>query len=283
MTEKIKPKLKLSEANYYSLTNKYVTNSKINDFTKDRRFFYEKHVLGTIHKDTTEAMLIGKAVDCYLTESKELFLKSYIPVERRNIKNPPAGYTEMTQKQYAEALRLAEKVESQTAFNELKGYKAQVILQYDMPLGLFYGIAGKPDWMKIKEKHGSFRDLKTTSTIDPRRYHFHCLDYNYYRQAAMYIKLAQLIYGIETYDFGHLAVEKDGDDINNCQTFILDNSMIEKEMKEIDFWLSEIAGETKFLPNDTSFKSAVTIGAPEVQTIWVDSEKEVEKDVTPTI
>ena len=61
---------KINAKNYYSV-NGYLSNSKIGDWLRDPYYFYQKHVLGTIPNKQTAAMLIGNAVDEWLTGSRE--------------------------------------------------------------------------------------------------------------------------------------------------------------------------------------------------------------------
>lgn len=265
-----KYKYKLNKNNYYSANNKYITNSKLGDYLKDKRYFYEKHVLGKVETEPSDAMLIGKAVDCYLMEGSEEFKKKYVPVLRRNLKDPPKDYTEINATMYEDIVKMSERIMSQTAFKELKGYKKQQILQVDMPLGdIFYGIAGTPDWLKMSKdaNHCVIVDLKTTQSIDPNKYYWHCLSYGYFRQQAMYQMLVEKVHGITNFKSYHLVMEKDTDKIYNCQVFELDQNKINEEKVFINTLLAEIAQEKLYLPGDTSFVKAYPLGGVEVETV----------------
>lgn len=255
-------KLKLTEANYYTRENMFITNSKIGDYLKDKAWFYKKHVLGIIEQGKSEALVIGSAVDCILTEGWDAFKGRYKPVARRNLKEPPVGYTELSETQYDQIVAMCERVMQQRAFKELAGFQTQKILQYDMPLGMFYGIAGKPDWFIVDGKRAIIRDLKTSATIDPNKYYYHSLRYGYFRQQAMYQILLEKNYGIKQFVSEHLTVEKDPDGVFNCQTFRLDQEIIEKEKQFIMDVLWELSNEKEFLSNNVSFETPCLLGHP---------------------
>jgi hypothetical protein len=254
--------MKLTKRNYYTNT-KYITNSRITDWLKDKNFFYRKNVLREVEDKMTDAMLLGKAVDVWLTDSEKSFRGQFIPVSRRNLKEPPVGYYEMSQALFDKAVAICQKIEQQQVMKELKGFNRQKILQKEMPLGLFEGIAGIPDWFRVfpEEKLAVIVDLKTAPSIDPRRYHFHCLEYNYYRQQAMYQILVKENYPeVENYNSFHIVVEKDGDDIYNVAVFQLYQGLIDKEKIKIKSILYDISQERKFLPRDVKFSDAILIG-----------------------
>lgn len=255
--------MKLTKNNYYTV-NPYLTNSKITDWLKDKNYFYRKHVLGEIVSEPTDAMIIGSATDCWLTESEEKFRKLYVPVARRNLKNPPKGHTEVSQTMFEQIEAMSRRVEDTTFYKEVKRKKftSQKILQYDVDLGKhFKGIAGIPDWFKVdkKKKQAVIVDLKTASSIDPYKYHFHCEEYGYYRQQAMYRILLRKLYGVVKIENYHLVIGKDSDKIYSVEAFRMGDERLNEEEKLIKSTLEEIAQETEFAPKDVSFNTAIEI------------------------
>lgn len=252
---------KLTRANYYSLTNKYISNSKLGDFLKDKNYFYQKHIAGTIPHETTDPMIIGSAVDTWLTGGEKKFREDYILVSRRSDKDGDYEH-QLNPTMYAKIEKMCRKVESQDAYKKLRGYKRQVILTKDEVLGQFTGICGMIDFLKIKDGVANIVDLKTSETIDQKKYHYHALSYNYYRQMAMYDFLVRANFPeVKVVNHLHLVVEKDSNEIYTCQTFILSNNRIASEIEYIATVLEQISKETKWLPNNTSWDKAIEIGA----------------------
>jgi len=244
----IPKRVTIKEDDYYTEKNNFLSNSKLNDFFKDPHYFYQKWIEHSIpiENKKTDALIIGSAVDTYLTEGKEAFLKKYTAVARRNLKNAPTDTIELTEDQYNRALHMAEKVAAQPAYQEIKKqkYKAQEILAVEMNLGkAFRGICGKPDWYYIfPNKTCIIRDLKTTTDIDPDKFYYHCLDYGYFRQQAFYQILLEKIHYMKglTFKSQILAVEKDPDGIHLCATYTLSQKIIEQEKEKINTILTDL-------------------------------------------
>lgn len=257
--------LKLTKLNYFTNKNNYISNSKLSDYKKSPRYFYELHVLGTRTKEESDALIIGKAVDCWLTGGgRAEFEKRYIKVARRS-KDPQGLMIELTSSAYDDVVAMCEAVEQTAAYKELKGFKTQQILQWDKPIGkLFAGICGIPDWIKIDKKNMSceITDLKTARTISRDRYYYHAVEFSYFRQQALYQMLVEYNTGIKEFVSKHLVVEKDSDKIFNTATFILDQNIIEDEKTEIKRLLAEIAIRDDFTNDIVSFKTAILLTNP---------------------
>ena len=78
--------MKITNANYFK-KDKYLSNSKITDFLKDKYFFHRKHVIGDIVQETTIPMVLGSAVDTWLTKGEMSFRRDYNVVKARSEKN----------------------------------------------------------------------------------------------------------------------------------------------------------------------------------------------------
>jgi len=243
--------MKLTKENYYT-RHRYLSNSKLSDFIRDKNYFYRKHIQGIVQDEKTDALLVGDAVDTYLTEGKEAFYKRFIKVERRNKKEPPIGFVELTAAQYELALGMAQKLELQPAFQDIikEKFVAQKILQVELPIGSYFdGLCGKPDWFKVS-KGGTCTiiDLKTTASIDIGKYEHSCSSYGYYRQQAFYQMLLKSIYqdDIKHFESRHIAVEKDPYGIYPVGVFIINQQKIEEEKLIINELINELIDEKNF-------------------------------------
>lgn len=276
---KIRPKLqtiKLDHVIYHSLKNRYLTNSRIKDFLKCKKYFYELHISGTRKKKQSDVMKIGSAVDAWLTRGKDEFLRNFIGVTRRNVKNPPAGITELTMSQYDQVVGMCEVLENQPAYLELSDHNAQQIISVDMPIGEhFCGLSGIPDWYKIEGEKCIITDLKTSNNTNEKKHHYKCMDMGYYMQfAVMTVILRKTHPEIKEFEYRHLVIDKgtdksEGDTeedststLNIPYVFKLDNERVEIY---INILLNEIipmiAAEKEFLPKRIEWKNAVTVGS----------------------
>jgi hypothetical protein len=258
--------MKLTEKNYHSIKNRYLTGSRIGDFLKDKRRFYEKHITGTHKSEPTTAMLLGSAIDAAVTRSMVKFNKLFYTVDlRKKDAELQPGKIRLTASQYEDALNIATKLLSQSAIKELKKHKAQVILTHDVPLGNhFIGYGGMLDWLGFDDTGtvAYITDLKSGGKPTAREWHYKCLDFGYYRQGGLFSYLVLKNFPkVEKIVFRHIVVEKDNDDIYNCYTYIIDDFTIRTEINKIlEVYAPAIANEKEFKANDAKWEEAVTVG-----------------------
>jgi len=255
----------LTHNNYHTLENRFLTNSRIGDWLKCKRFFYERHITGQRPGIViTDALKVGKAVDTFLFEGESEFRKKFIAVSRRSIKNPPINVIELTEKQYEDILGMAEVLLRQPVVKDLADFETQKIISIPMQIGdHFTGLAGIPDWIKINGDKCIIVDLKTAFDADDRKYHYKCLDFGYYRQfAVMTIIIRKLYPDVKYFTYRHIVVEKDKDSIFNPFAFNIANERVEEmEKLIINNIIPSIAAEKNFLPKEVLWENALTVGA----------------------
>ena len=255
----------LTHQNYHTLENRYLTNSRIGDWLKCKRFFFERHISGQRPGMViTDALKIGKAVDIFISQGEEEFRKQFIAVSRRNIKNPPINVIELTEKQYEDVIGMSQVILNQPAYKDLADYDKQRIITLDMPIGEhFCGLAGIPDFMRIEGDTCYLVDEKTAWDTDDRKYYYKCRDFGYFRQfAVMTIILRQTNPEIKNFIYRHLVIEKDKDSIFQPAVFTLANEQIEAEIDVINkHIIPDISKEKDFKPKEVNWKDAILIGA----------------------
>ena len=149
--------MKLTRQNYFTPENKYLSSSKLKEFILDPYFFYRKHVLGEIDKHLTPSMLIGKAVDCWLTRNKAAFYREFTrgALKKDNpdkfAKNKDEERFVLTPATYDKVVSMCKTMENISVYKDIlaRDFTSQAILKIDEPTGLFEGLAGIPDWFKI--------------------------------------------------------------------------------------------------------------------------------------
>jgi hypothetical protein len=261
--------MKLTKDNYFTPENKYLSNSKISDWLTCKNFFYRKHITHELHTDRTTAMVKGSAVDDLLTQDvikSKYWVGDGRTKEAKDMRD--AGFEVISETTYNEIMGMACAVEDTTAFKELKDFTTQDILQVEDPLGPhFIGLCGIPDFYKVSGKKCTIVDLKTAANVDTVKYHYHCLDFGYYRQMAMYAFLLSSKYPeIEEFEFKHIVVEKKKD-IWPVKTFTLNRERIETEEINLANILNDIANETEFKKQDASWENAEEIGEQYEETL----------------
>jgi hypothetical protein len=252
---------KLTDKNYFTDANNHLSASKIKDYLKSPYYFYRKHILKTIPRHQTPSMVIGSGVDCWLTRSKASFSKKFKAVERRNLKEPPKDYTEITFDQLETITNISQSVLVTSAYKKIKKlkFKSQEILTFDGEFGKhFDGLCGIPDWYHISPDgtEAVIVDLKTTSNLD--KFSWQVKDFDYYLQLAFYGMLLEGKYEkIESIDYYILAAETD--EPYRVKLFSLDDKKIKFEYDHLRTILNEISNKEEYKPEDTSFEYAETI------------------------
>lgn len=258
--------MELNLKNYFTSENKYLTNSRIGDYLKSPHYFYRKHILHEIEKPSTDAMVMGSAVDYLLAQDGEK--PKYVVVERRNLKNPPTDHIEVNQSQYEEIIEVANAVAENEVFKDIdKNFDKQVLLKVDEPVGEhFVGLAGLPDYIKITDDEIIIVDLKTARTTDPRKYYYHCKEFRYFDQQAHYQSLAEAMYPGLTCRSYHLVVDKIKD-IYNVVLFELDQEEIERAKVDLRYTIAEISERKDWSRPNLTWKDAIKLKDPNM-TDW---------------
>lgn len=252
--------MKLTLQNYFTAENKYLSNSKIGDYLKSPNYFYRKHILHEIEPKTSAALVLGSGVDYLLAQNDNK--PEYRVVERRNLKNPPTDYIEINQSQYDEIFDIANAVAETEVFKEIdKTFLKQELLTTDMPIGQFVGLCGLPDYIKVTDDEIIIIDLKTSRTTDTRKYYYHCQEYGYYRQQALYQWLALEKYGNKKISSYHLVVEKTKD-IYDVKLFLLDQREI--DMATDNMWraVNDIKNRTDYSRPNLTWNDAIKLTNP---------------------
>lgn len=247
----------LTKKDYFTPKNNYLSNSKLNWFDKDKALFKKYFIDGEDRGGMTDPMIIGSAVDTWLTSGKKQFEKDYVFVTRRNKKSDTPWECQLSETMYNEVVDLCETVERQTLYKELKNFDRQVLLTHDMPIGKhFKGICGILDFYK----DGIIVDLKTINgNTHPSTYHYKCLDFGYYRQMAMYSLLVEKNYDVSNVECYHMVVQRDGDGIFPVYFYKFSEERIEEAKKEIDDLITALKKEKDFAPRDVAWKDYVEI------------------------
>jgi hypothetical protein len=257
--------MKLTNKNYHSESNRNLTTSKLKDLLLDKNYFYRKHILHEIEPEKTDAMTIGSMVDTALSEGVEKMNSLYIPVARRSKSEPGSKVTEVTQAMYDEAIGLIQAVMATSAWKKISTFRKQVVLCMPIPENKYFDnqYVGMLDFLKVMERENQaiIVDLKTSRTVNDKKYGYLAEELGYWYQAAAYTMLVKKNYGVENVYFYHLAVEKDPKGIHKVKTFLFDQAGIKHYTSILIAKINEIITTENWDKEDCSMDDAVILKA----------------------
>lgn len=254
---------------YYD-EKKHVSNSMIGDYLKDPFFYHCKHIEGSIcQKAPSPAMKVGSAVDMWITEGKSHFdtyiikKKKYLKKEEKEaikVLEADDDFIVLTEGEYSQAVLLATRLLQQSLLQTL--LKDKNTLRQPILTGKInkVKVKGKFDLLTVDGDTVIITDIKTAQTIKPAKYFFHCHNYGYYRQMAMYRELAEQNYPDKKIECYHLTVEKDSDGIHNCAVFGFTDHMLENGLLEINETLKKIATQDEWRPQEVILGDVIVLG-----------------------
>lgn len=259
----------ITEQNYFDVDNKGLSQSKIKDYLQCPNYFYRKNISGEYKRPVNKAFQIGDAIDGILTRSTTL--DNYaVCKEKRTTKAGKAeaaelefsGKTVISRTDYNLIIDIADAVDKTEAYQEIKNtYTFQEIIEVPMELGEHFDcLYGKLDAYRINEDGVcDLLDLKSTVTIDDRKYFYKFFSFGYDKQLWFYSYLLKSKYPqIKSFRFWNLAVEKS--EPFRVKLFRIPNGHIincEQEMLEA---INKIASDTEFKKESVSFSNPTDLG-----------------------
>jgi len=219
----------------------------MSDYLRCPEYFYKKHITRELSPPPTDPMIVGSAVDHYLTRGKESFKEAYEVVSRRT-RNETYRY-QLTPSMNRKIRAVATAVEKQPAYQGLESHEKQLMLSMDTKIGEFCGLRGILDFCRVSKDKAIITDLKTTST-PLSKYKYKINDFNYPMQMAVYGRLVCANYPkVKDIAYRHLVCHVDPDGIYPCGTFSFSSGTIANADTQLDELLGKISKEKYFLPN----------------------------------
>jgi hypothetical protein len=251
--------------NYFETNNRQLTRSKITDYLKCPRYFFQRHIEGSIAQEEKDCFVTGKLVDELLTDSPMdnlYFIGSKATKEGKQAL--AEGKTVITQVKWDSDFGMALAVSQTSAMKELVGFNSQVVISTPIIGGEHFDkLCGLPDWLWISDdqKEAVIADLKTSADIDTKKYYYHCKSYAYFLQQAVYQYILEKMYpGIICTSY-HLVVGKEKN-IWPVKTFLLDPEEIELEKSRIPSYIEMIANDKTFSKADASLNKPILLNDP---------------------
>jgi ATP-dependent exoDNAse (exonuclease V) beta subunit len=248
--------MKLNKKNYFSPKNTSISSSKIKDYLLSPQYYKAKHIDHTIVEEPTDAMHIGTMTEMMLDSGTFSSVFSKFNVVVRRSKETEDSRVQVTETMFNEAKAMAEAVMATKAYKQLEEFKKQVVLQSGKLCGML-------DFLKIEGDKAIIVDLKTSSTIDEKKYYYHAIDMGYYIQAACYVKLVKDNFPeVKNIVFYHLVVEKDPKKIYRVRMFEFDNVKIKDTIYDVENLVKEISTRKDWTPDEVSLDTALPLRNP---------------------
>jgi hypothetical protein len=277
---------KLTLENYYDPKAKHLTRSKIMVYLQSPALFYKYFVLGEKPiKEKSDAFKVGGAVDSLLAQIDNLDNYAVFEGDARTKDGKfekqlliDAGKEVLSKTQYSEVVSLADAITKTSAWQVIKDWKRQEVLVKNIKIGKhFTSIAGLPDFINFDEATGilDIVDLKTQRKCNPRQYFYHCQEYGYLMQAALYCSLAAHKHKkAKEIRFWHLIVEKT--EANNVLMFRFPQRIIDEETAKLEKIIDTIANDKEFKKQDATFEDAIKLTNPNLSFEDIVEEEEGE-------
>ncbi len=246
----------LTTANYYDPDRLHISNSKVSDYLKSKKFYFEKHVAKIVPRHITAAMRIGSIVDSILTGSHLSFevrtLKREDPdLYARQQEQDPSCFC--SQHEMDEAILLARHVQQQPCFDwyHKNDTRFQYVLEASLQTSVgCISICGMADMITETEHTVYIDDLKCTNaqkTKSPIKWLYNCLDMGYLRQLAAYGFMWQEMHPDDKRDikFRHLTVAKIEDSLYKIALFEIHPTLLVEPLQEFLDTVERIARSHK--------------------------------------
>jgi len=211
-----------------------LSQSALKDFIKCSTYYKAKHIDKIIPNEQTDALTVGSALDCWITENKMTFERTYEvmePKKKRCKKTDPSYPYQLTDGMYNTVEGMASRINSQPIMEKLFGKcDTQTILTTKTR-------KAKLDYFYAHGPTGIIADLKSTADISKLKYSVR--DFGYYLQMAYYRSLAKLTYPkVKNWRCYLVVVDK----TKNYQFGVwkFDPDMLDYEQREISNWYKRL-------------------------------------------
>ena len=256
---------------YYNSDYKRVSQSLLKTFIKSRELYKQKYIDKTIVQKTSDAMILGSAVECYCSDGRGEFLKQYTkrvlkgddPELYAMQKDPNCPLSIMSETNFNKAIAMGEKLLSLPDMQFLlKNALRHTILEGDhngLPL------IGELDFIYIDDDNDKaiIVDLKTSQSADKHKFNWSAVDYGYYLQAAFYRMLLRQNYPGKYKNFEYYLLVIDKEIVPNVAIYqVADYELDVQEefiLEQLDL-LAEAIKSDNFSDPTPSFNKAQIIG-----------------------
>ncbi len=270
--------------NYYSLNNRGLSQSKIKLYNLCPNYFYRSVISGEVIKKDTKSFMIGRESDSILTEMNKFqntIISPYADFRTKEAREwredqELAGKTVVKENEYEQIMAIAINVSETSIWKDIeKNFVMQDILQVpDNTLGEYFDCRyGKPDAYKI-DKDGVciLLDLKTSVSIDKRKFWHKANDLGYFKQLRWYSDLLQKLHPkIKSFKYYFVVAEKA--EPYRVVLFDIPNSEVDGCAADLQETVTKISNDKDFKKKDVTWSDSITLTPFDEVEDWEDVDE----------
>lgn len=263
---------------YFSKANKAISNSKVSDFLKSKEYYFKKHKDHSLVEEPTDAMQLGHMIDLAFTEGSVKSLAKRYTVKVLKKDDPDAFAAQkgmdperlVTETTWNKAVGMSEAILREPFFAWYAGKKSETqtplfgkIIDGDLSVD----ICGLPDRVTEDGDTIYIDDLKTSapgSMRSAKSWFYHCQDFGYFRQLAVYSYLKKRLKPNKKIVCRHIVVSSQLEGRYQVQLYVIPESLLIPAFYEFGTTALDIARETEWKDEPITWSSAVTLEVPEI-------------------
>lgn len=263
----------INETNYYAVGNRGLSQSKIKMYEQDPNYMYRACISGELVREDNVNFLLGREVDGILTEvdkASKTRISSYKDFRTKDAREERDDYalkgiSVVSKKEYEKIMAIAIAVQETTIwkFIEKNCTFQKILVMAHLVLGKYFDcLYGKPDCFQInKDGICDLYDLKTSVTVDKKKFFLKAKELGYFKQMWMYRKLLKFCYPQIT-GFRYWFVVAEKSEPYRVVLFSISERLVDKCDEEMVELIDRISNDNDFKKADASFENAIELCDP---------------------
>lgn len=261
---------------YFSAKNDRISNSKVGDFLKSKEFYKARHIDRTEIFEPTPSMQIGSMVDLAFSEGsvdvlhkkfsvKVLKKDNEVLFQEQKLMPPEMLVTETAMQKALEMSEAVLREPFYAWYGSIKTERQTPLLGELVDNGLTIPICGLPDIVSDDGETIYIDDLKTakgSALRSPEAWYWHCLEFGYLRQLAIYRFLIQQRNPGRKVVCRHVAVSNQKNGRYAVRLFLIPDALLVPAFYEFGTTAIAIMNERDWKDAPIGWEQAVSLQEP---------------------
>lgn len=262
----------INEENYYSVNNKGLSQSKIKLYELCPNYMYRACISGEYKRPDNKNFMVGSEVDGILTEidkKDNVVISPYDDYRKKEAREwrdeqVAIGKIPCKEDEYENIMAIAIAVDKTSIWAHIKKHcKFQEIIEMPKKVGKYFEcLYGKLDAYSINSDGiCDLYDLKTSVTVDKKKFFLKAKDLGYFIQLKFYSMLLKHKYP-EIVGFRYWFVVAEKSEPYRVVVFKVNERLVDRQEKVIEELIKKIANDKEFKKVDASFENAIDLDDP---------------------